>query len=58
MEKQNCNDLPLVSLVEALNLKYSEENCAVDDFTHIYMSSRVKEKTKGQGILRSDKNPL
>ena len=39
-----------VSLVEALNVKYSEENCVVDDFAHIHLTSRVKQKMRGQGI--------
>ncbi|XP_028401968.1 tubulin-specific chaperone cofactor E-like protein isoform X4 [Dendronephthya gigantea] len=58
MEKPNGNDVPLVSLVEALNLKYSDENCAVDDFAHIYVSSRVKEKTKGQAMFPHEKREI
>jgi hypothetical protein len=51
MEEQNSSESPPVSLVKALNMKYSEENCMVDDFAHIYLSSRVKQKTRGQGNI-------
>ena len=49
MEKDFIREITPVSLVEALNMKYSEENCVVDDFAHIHLTSRVKQKTRGQG---------
>ena len=49
MEKDFFREITPVSLVEALNMKYSEENCIVDDFAHIHLTSRVKQKTRGQG---------
>lgn len=30
----------LITVVEALNEKYSEENCTCDDFAHIQITSR------------------
>lgn len=39
-----------VSVVQALVKKYGEENCIVDDFAHIDLSSKTKEKTKDHGI--------
>lgn len=47
-----------ITVVEALNDKYSEENCMLDDFAHIQLSSNVRAQLQGHVLLPHEKREI